>query len=123
MNKTKRELIDESSTLSSSRWSLITCVQWGIGLALLVILSYVICYLIGKPLPNEFLSGCTFLISLIIGIPTVGKGVQNYSELKNNYFDKYEVPTKKEEEEIKIVQSKKDLKFEDINLEDIGEGK
>lgn len=90
MNKIKRELIDESSTLSSSRWSLITCIQWGIGIAITSIILYVLCHIIGKPLPNEFLGGCTMLVSLIIGIPTVGKGVQNYSELKNHYFDKYD---------------------------------
>jgi hypothetical protein len=41
MNELKRELIDESSTLSSSRWSL-------------VIGAYIICFLIGKPLPDGF---------------------------------------------------------------------
>ena len=98
MKNDKRELIDESSQLSSSRWSLITCIEWGIFLATISILAYVICHLVGRPLPNEFLGGCTVLISLIIGIPMAGKTSQSFSELKNHYFDKYDTKTSDEDD-------------------------
>lgn len=89
MNKTKRELIDESSKLSTSRWSFITCITWGIILSVIAILSFVICSICGKPLPDGFLGGCALIISMIVAIPTAGKTAQSFSELKNHYFDKY----------------------------------
>ena len=94
----KRELIDESSQLSSSRWSLITCIEWGIFLAVMTIILFVVCHIIGKPLSYEFITGCTVLVSLIIGIPMAGKTGQTFSELKNHYFDKYDVKNKDKNE-------------------------
>lgn len=90
MNKLKRELIDESSKLSSSRWSLVTCIEWAVILSIVSISTYVICAIIGKPLPEGFLGGCAIIIGLIVGIPTTGKAVQSFSEYNNHYFDKYD---------------------------------
>jgi xanthine/uracil permease len=90
MTKSKKELIDESSTLSSARWSLVTCVKWGIILAVIAIISVIICNIIKRPLYDGFLSGCAILIGLILGIPTAGKATQSFSEYGNNYFDKFE---------------------------------
>lgn len=89
MTKTTKELIDESSTLSSSRWSLVTCIRWAIALSILSILSVIVCYIIGKPLPDGFLGGCAIIIGLIVGIPTAGKATQSFSEYGHNYFDKF----------------------------------
>jgi hypothetical protein len=97
MNELKRELIDESSTLSSSRWSLVTCIQCSIILAFIAIGAYIICFLIGKPLPDGFLGGCRALITIIIAIPTTGKAVQSFSEYNNHYFDKYSEENKSDE--------------------------
>ena len=107
MNKLKRELIDESSKLSSSRWSLVTCIEWAVILSIISILAYIICAIIGKPLPEGFLGGCAIIIGLIVGIPTTGKAVQSFSEYGNNYFDKFEEKEDIEEKEIKTT-------FEDI---------
>lgn len=90
MTKNTRDLIDESSTLSSSRWSLVTCIRWAIILSILSIVSVIVCYVVGKPLPDGFLGGCAVIIGLIIGIPTAGKATQSFSEYGNNYFDKFE---------------------------------
>lgn len=106
MNKLKRELIDESSKLSSSRWSLVTCIEWAVILSIISILAYIICAIIGKPLPEGFLGGCAIIIGLIVGIPTTGKAVQSFSEYNNHYFDKFD-ETKEIETEIKTT-------FEDI---------
>lgn len=100
MNKIKRELIDESSKLSSSRWSLVTCIEWAVILSIISILAYIICSIIGKPLPEGFLGGCAIIIGLIVGIPTTGKAVQSFSEYGNNYFDKFE-----EKEDTKEVET------------------
>ena len=89
MTKITKELVDESSKLSSSRWSLVTCIRWAIVIAVISIVSFVICALIGKPLDSGFLGGCGVIIGLIIGIPTVGKTTQSFSEYGNHYFDKY----------------------------------
>ena len=90
MTKKKKELIDESSTLSSSRWSLITCVTWGIILSVMAIIGYIVCALIDKPLSEGFLGGCGLIIGLIVGLPTAGKTTQSFSEYGNHYFDKFE---------------------------------
>lgn len=90
MTKITKELIDESSKLSSSRWSLVTCIQWAIVIAIISILSYVVCALIGKLLDSGFLGGCGVIIGLIIGIPTAGKATQSFSEYGNHYFEKYD---------------------------------
>lgn len=97
MNEITKQLIDESSNLSSSRWSLITCIRWAIILSIISILSYIICTLLKRPLPNEFLSGCAIIIGLIIGIPTAGKATQSFSEYGNGYFDKFEKIQKDDE--------------------------
>ena len=90
MTKTTKELIDESSTLSSSRWSLITCIRWAIVISILSIISVIVCTVIKKPLPEGFLGGCAVIIGLIIGIPTAGKATQSFSEYGHNYFDKFD---------------------------------
>ena len=102
MRKTKRELIDESSSLSTARWSLITCVEWAITLSFLSIISVIVCHLIGKTLPDGFLGGCGVIIGLIVGIPTIGKTTQSFSEYGNNYFDKFENKDDKGEEKSNI---------------------
>ena len=89
MTKSTRELIDEKSTLSTARWSLVTCIKWSIVMAIIGILSEVVCHLLGKPLPNGFLGGCCAIIAVIVGIPTAGKTAQSFGELNNHYFDKY----------------------------------
>ena len=97
MRKIKRELIDESSSLSTSRWSLITCVEWAIVLSFLSIISVIVCHLVGKSLPDGFLGGCAVIIGVIVGLPTAGKVTQSFSEYGNNYFDKFENKDDKEE--------------------------
>lgn len=110
MIKSTRDLIDESSTLSSSRWSLVTCIRSAIILSLISIISFIICSIIEKPLPDGFLGGCAIIIGLIIGIPTAGKATQSFSEYGNNYFNKFE------NTEIKTESSKSS--FTEINFND-----
>lgn len=90
MTKITKDLIDESSTYSSSRWSLITCVRWAIIISILSIVSVIICSIIKKPLPDGFLGGCAVIIGLIIGIPTAGKATQSFGEYGHNYFDRFD---------------------------------
>ena len=110
MTKTTKELIDESSTLSSSRWVLVTCIRWAIIISILSIISVIICSLIKKPLPDGFLSGCGLIIGLIIGFPTAGKVTQSFSEYGNNYFDKFSKEDKSEN--ISVVKSS----FAEVNF-------
>lgn len=110
MTKNTKELIDESSTLSSSRWSLVTCIRWAIVISILSIISVIACAIIKKPLPDGFLGGCAVIIGLIIGIPTAGKATQSFSEYGNNYFDKFSKEDKSEN--ISAVKSS----FTEINF-------
>ena len=109
MTKNTKELIDESSTLSSSRWSLVTCIRWAIFISILSIISVIVCAIIKKPLPDGFLGGCAIIIGLIIGIPTAGKTTQSFSEYGNNYFDKFE------KEDVKSTNNSK-FNFTEVNL-------
>lgn len=106
MRKIKRELIDESSSLSTSRWSLITCIEWAIVLSFLSIISVIVCHLLGKSLPDGFLRGCALIIGVIVGLPTAGKVTQSFSEYGNNYFDKFE------KEKDTVNEEKSNIEFE-----------
>ena len=115
MTKNTKELIDESSTLSSSRWSLVTCIRWAIVISILSIISVIVCAIIKKPLPDGFLGGCAIIIGLIIGIPTAGKTTQSFSEYGNNYFDKF---NKKETKSTEDTSSKFSFTQVDFNEDD-----
>lgn len=115
MTKNTKELIDESSTLSSSRWSLVTCIRWAIVISILSIISVIVCAIIKKPLPDGFLGGCAIIIGLIIGIPTAGKTTQSFSEYGNNYFDKF---NKKEDKSTDNPSSKFSFTKVDFNDDD-----
>lgn len=115
MTKDKRELIDESSKLSSSRWSLVTCIQWAIILSIISIIAYIICIVINKPLPDGFLGGCAVIIGLIIGIPTAGKATQSFTEYGNGYFDKFENAKDEETQSVVIKECESEMPISNID--------
>ena len=77
-----RELSDNKNNISSTRWAFCLIVKFAMYSIIGVLLSYVICHIIGKPLDEEFLSNASKLISIPVGIIAICKGAQGFEQHK-----------------------------------------
>lgn len=88
----KRELVDDKTTISTTRWAYVSIVTFAIVSVVLVLVSYVVCSLVDKPLPEGFLGGAAALIAIPMGIITTSKALQGFEPHKDK-------PTVTEEKE------------------------
>lgn len=79
-----RELSDNKNNISSTRWAFCSIVKFAMCSIIGVLLSYVVCHIIDKPLDKEFLSNASKLISIPVGIITVCKGAQGFEPHKKS---------------------------------------
>ena len=84
MNKTIKDLIDVNSPYSSMRWVMVTCVRWGIALAVLSIVGFLALTMLGKDIDSGFLGGSASIIGLVIGIPSISKAAQYFGEKEHH---------------------------------------
>lgn len=82
MLKTKRDLCNIDSPYSSMRWVMVTCVEWGIILAAISLIGYLVLTFMGKEVDSGFLTGAAAIIGLIIGLPSASKAAQSFAEVK-----------------------------------------
>lgn len=94
-----REIADDDTTISSTRWAFASIVKADLYIAVITILSGIVGHFLGKPISNEFYASVALLLGVITGIIGGNKALQGF-ETKNN--DKHSIANtepKKEEDE------------------------
>jgi len=72
-----KELIDNNTPYSTTRWAFIVCVRAGIVLAFLTLIMAIVLLILGKSV-DGLLGGSVALIGVILGIPTTAKALQGF---------------------------------------------
>lgn len=78
-----RELADDKSSLSSTRWAFVTTIIFDIIIISISVISYIIAHFIGKPFDSNLISGVAVLLGVLTGIVTTSKSLQGF-ETKSN---------------------------------------
>ncbi len=75
-----REISDDKSSISSTRWAFATIVKFDIIIIGLSIISGIICHIIGKPLDNGFYGSVSLLLGIPTGLVTGSKIIQGWEK-------------------------------------------
>ena len=78
-----KELADDKSSLSSTRWAFVTTIIFDIIIISISVISYIIAHFIGKPFDSNLISGVAVLLGVLTGIVTTSKSLQGF-ETKTN---------------------------------------
>lgn len=84
-----RELVDDKTSYSTTRWAFVVCTRVAIALAFLVIGAVIAGTIFNKPMPDGLLGGAAAIIGVLAGIPTVAKTAQGFETKRTE--DKPEV--------------------------------
>lgn len=79
---TLKELSNNKNHYSTTRWAFCSIIKFAIISISVVLLLYVFCNIIDKPLDKEFLSNASKLISIPVGIIAICKGAQGFEPHK-----------------------------------------
>lgn len=85
---TLREIADDESTISSTRWAFATVIKFDIVIILVAIIVYLVGHFIGKPLDGSFFSYVATLLGILTSIVTASKALQGFETKK------YDMPSK-----------------------------
>ena len=103
---TLREISDNNSTISSTRWGFAIVIKFDIFMILLSVVAYIVCLLLNKPLGSELFNGVSVLLGILTGLVTTTKTLQGFE------------PHNKEEIETKADTPKETIKTKDTIQED-----
>ena len=78
-----RELADDKSSLSSTRWAFVTTIIFDIVIIAISVVSYIVAHFISKPFDSNLISGVALLLGVLTGIVTTSKSLQGF-ETKSN---------------------------------------
>lgn len=80
---TLREIADDKTTISSTRWgwALTLCVD--VIVVCVVISAGLVGHFIGKPLPGDFYGSVTLLLGMLTGITGTTKALQGFETFKD----------------------------------------
>lgn len=79
-----REIADDDTTISSTRWAFASVVYADILVVVGTIVSGIVGHFLGKPLPGEFYGSVALLLGVITGIIGVNKGLQGFETKRND---------------------------------------
>lgn len=77
-----REIADDKSTISSTRWAFAVTILFDIIIISITVISYIVAHFIGKPFDSNLISGVAVLLGVLTGIVTTSKSLQGF-ETKN----------------------------------------
>lgn len=86
MLKIIRELADDNTTVSSTRWAFATVILFDIVVIALSMLAFVISHFIGKPIDLGFFDKEVVLLGVLTALVATTKGLQGFEP--HNYTDK-----------------------------------
>jgi hypothetical protein len=75
---TTREIADDNSSISSTRWAFATVVKFDIAVILITIGAGIAAHFMGKPLDNGFYGSVSMLLGILTGLATATKALQGF---------------------------------------------
>lgn len=79
-----REIADNNSSISSTRWAFASIIKVDIFCVVLIIVCGLIGHFIGKPLDSSFYASSAMLLGVITGIITTSKSLQGFEPKKDD---------------------------------------
>ena len=80
---TIREISDDKTTISSTRWAFATVIAFDIIVISIVIAASLIFHFLGKPLDNGFYGSVSLLLGIPTGLATGAKAMQGWEPHKD----------------------------------------
>ena len=78
-----REISDDNSSISSTRWAFASIIKVDIFCVILIIVCGLIGHFVGKPLDNSFYGSSAMLLGILTGIITTSKSLQGFEPKKD----------------------------------------
>lgn len=78
-----RELADDKSSLSSTRWAFAVVIIFDIAVIALTIIAGLTFHFLGKPLDNGFYGSVSLLLGIPTGLATGAKALQGWEPNKD----------------------------------------
>lgn len=100
---TIREISDNKSSISSTRWAFSTVILFDIVIISFSILAFIICHLVKKPLDNSFFYSVGTLLGILTALVTTSKSLQGFETKK--YEDKISDSNQNDKEESEEINS------------------
>lgn len=75
---TVREISDDKTTISSTRWAFATVIKFDIVIVTLTIVAGIVSHFIGRPLDNGFYGSVAMLLGILTGLVTTSKALQGF---------------------------------------------
>ena len=75
---TVREIADDKTTISSTRWAFAAVVKTDIVIVVVSLLAGLIGHFIGKPISDTFYGQVALLLGILTGIVTTSKALQGF---------------------------------------------
>ena len=82
-----RDIADDNTSISSTRWAFATIVKFDIVVIAISIISGIIGHFIGKPIDSSFYGSVALLLGLLTGFSTGAKISQGYEHTKDKTGD------------------------------------
>lgn len=80
---TIREIADDNTSISSTRWAFASVIKFDIVVISLVLLAYIIGHFVGKPFDGGLVSGAGVLLGILTGLVTTSKSLQGWEPEKD----------------------------------------
>lgn len=88
MLKTIRDLADDNTTISSTRWAFATVILFDIVVIALSLLVFVVSHFIGKPIDLAFFDKEVVLLGVLTAMVATTKGLQGFEPKEGKQIEK-----------------------------------
>lgn len=85
---TIREIADDKTTISSTRWAFATVIKFDIVVIAVTLIAYMIGHFVDKPFDSGLVSGVAILLGILTGLTTTAKSLQGWEPEKDKQGDK-----------------------------------
>lgn len=86
-----REISDNKSSISSTRWAFGTIVIFDIIVIAVILVAYIVAHFMDKEFDSSFINGVVLLLGIPTGIITTSKALQGFETKKDDKgFNGYE---------------------------------
>ena len=80
---TFRDLVDDNTSISSTRWAFVSVIIFDIIVISITILAFIIGHFVGMPFDSGLVSGVAILLGLLTTLVTTSKSLQGWEPQKD----------------------------------------
>lgn len=73
-----REIADDNTSISSTRWAFAAVIKFDIVVISVTILAYIVAHFVNKPFDSGLISGVATLLGILTVLTTTGKALQGF---------------------------------------------